>query len=295
MAWGMPYFFIAIAVEGFSTWSIVWLRVVVAVAILLPIAIYRNALRPALRAWPWVLAFAVLEMVGPWFFVAEAGRSLPSSLVGLLIATVPFIAAFVVGIRGDKSAWHPKTLIGLVIGMAGIISLVGIDVLSGVIAIFPVVLVFLAATGYAVAPVIAKERMSDVPTFGVITLAMIFVSIIYTIPGIMYLPADIAAGPTSNQWLAVLALGIVCSALAFVIFFALIKEIGPARATLITYMNLLVAMLLGVVFLQEPITTGIVVGLPLVVVGSYLASQKRVAYVRKKNRVPEEQALPKQL
>jgi drug/metabolite transporter (DMT)-like permease len=295
VAWGMPYFFIAVALHGFSTVSIVWLRVAIAVAILLPLAIRQNALRPALRAWPWVVTFAVLEMVGPWYFITEAERSISSSLVGLLITTVPFIAAFVVGLRGDKSAWHPKTVLGLFIGLAGVISLVGLDVFAGVIALFPVILVLLAALGYAVAPIIANEKMASVPTLGVITLSLIVVMIIYAIPAAFTLPADIAAGPTTNEWLSVVFLGVVCSAVAFVIFFALIKEIGPARATLITYVNLLVAMILGVVFLQEPVTTGIIVGLPLVVVGSYLASQRRVAYVRKKNRAPKEQALPEHL
>jgi drug/metabolite transporter (DMT)-like permease len=295
IAWGMPYFFIAVALHGFSTVSIVWLRVAIAVAILLPLAIRQNVLRPALRAWPWVVAFAVLEMVGPWYFITEAERSISSSLVGLLITTVPFIAAFVVGLRGDRSAWHPKTVLGLFIGLAGVIALVGLDVFAGLIALYPVILVLLAAVGYAVAPIIANEKMSDVPTLGVITLSLIVVVIVYTIPAAFSLPADIAAGPTSNEWLSVLFLGVVCSALAFVMFFALIKEIGPARATLITYVNLLVAMILGVIFLQEPVTTGILVGLPLVVIGSYLASQRRVAYVRKKNRVTEVQALPDRL
>ena len=291
----MPYFFIAVALHGFSTVSIVWLRVAIAVAILLPLAIRQRVLRPALRAWPWVVTFAVLEMVGPWYFITEAERSISSSLVGLLITTVPFIAAFVVGLRGDKSAWHPKTVLGLFIGLAGVIALVGLDVFAGVIALFPVILVLLAAIGYAVAPIIANEKMSDVPTLGVITLSLIVVVIVYAIPAAFTLPADIAAGPTTNEWLSVVFLGVVCSALAFVVFFALIKEIGPARATLITYVNLLVAMVLGIVFLQEPVTTGIVVGLPLVVIGSYLASQRRNAYVRKRNRAPKEQAFPERL
>jgi drug/metabolite transporter (DMT)-like permease len=284
VAWGTPYFFIAIALHGFHTASIVWLRVAVAALVLLPLAIRRGVLKPALKAWPWVLVFAVLEMVGPWYFITEAERSISSSLVGLLITTVPFIAAFVVGLRGDRSAWHPKTVLGLIIGLAGVIALVGLDVFSGEIALGPVILVILAAIGYAVAPIIASEKISDVSTLGVITLSLVMVAIIYAIPAAFTLPADIMAGPTTGEWLSVVYLGVVASAVAFLVFFALIKEIGPARSTLITYLNLLVAMILGVVFLSEPITSGILVGLPLVVIGSYLASQRRVAYIRKKNR-----------
>lgn len=294
----MPYFFIALALDGFHTASLVWIRVLIGLLFLLPVAIKRGALKPALKAWPWVLTFAVLEIVGPWYFIAEAERSISSSLVGLLITSVPFIAAFVIGVSGDRSAWHPKTLLGLFLGLAGVVSLVGIDALSGQIALLPVILVFLAAVGYAVAPIIASKTMADVPTLGVVTLSMAAVVIIYAIPASFTIPGDLAAGPTTTEWISVVVLGVVCSALAFVFFFDLIKEIGPGRATLITYVNLLVAMILGIVFLQEPVTIGTVVGMPLVVLGSYLASQRREAYVRKKNRiapVSEEPILPERL
>jgi drug/metabolite transporter (DMT)-like permease len=292
----MPYFFIAIALQGFDTFSIVWLRVAIGSLVMLPLALRQGALAPALRAWPWVLAFAALEMVGPWWLITESERSISSSLVGLLVTTVPFIAALVIGLRGDRSAWHPKTVLGLLIGFAGVLALVGLDVFSGVVSIVPVAFVLLAAIGYAVAPIIANEKMSDVPTLGVIALSMAFVAVIYAIPAAFTLPADIAAGPTLGQWASVVVLGVVCSAVAFSFFFALIKEIGPQRATLITYVNLLVAMVLGVIFLREPITGGIIAGLPLVVIGSYLASRERTAYVRKRNRAtPVEQALPEHL
>lgn len=298
IAWGMPYFFIALALEGFHTVSLVWIRVTIGMLLLLPVAIKRGALKPALKAWPWVVTFAALEIIGPWYFIAEAERSLSSSLVGLLITSVPFIAAFAIGMSGDRSAWHPKTLLGLFLGLLGVIALVGIDALSGDIALFPVILVFLAAIGYAVAPIIASKTMADVPTLGVVTLSMAVVVVVYAIPAWFTVPQDLIAGPTNTEWLSIIVLGVVCSALAFVFFFDLIKEIGPGRATLITYVNLLVAMILGIVFLREPVTIGTIVGMPLVVLGSYLASQRREVYVRKKNRVvvvDDEPVLPDRL
>jgi len=283
-AWGLPYFFIALAVQDFSTPSVVWLRVALGTLVLLPIAIARNSLRPALRYWPWVLSFAVLEMVGPWWLITEAGRSISSGLSGLLITTVPFITAFIVGILGDRAAWHPKTLIGLVLGFAGVVALIGIDAITTNLPLVPVLMVLGGAVGYAVAPIIASRKMRDVPTLGVITLSMAMVTVIYTPAAAVTLPADIAANPSLTAWLAVAGLGLICSALAFVLFFALIKEIGPARSTLITYVNVAVAMLLGTVFLAEPITIGILVGLPLVVIGSYLAGRERQAYVSRRFR-----------
>lgn len=286
--WGTPYFFIAIAVEHFQTPSIVFLRVLLGAMILLPIAIARGMMRATLKAWPAVLAFAVLEMVGPWFLITEAERTISSSLAGLLITTVPFIAAFLVGLLGDKSAWHPVTVLGLVLGFAGVVSLVGIDVFSGDLVLTPVLMMLAAAVGYAIAPIIANRMPAEVPTLGVIAVSLTMVSFIYVPFAAVSLPQDIAARPSLEAWASVIILGAVCSALAFVIFFALIREVGPARASLITYVNLAVAALLGVVFLGETVTTGILIGLPLVVVGSYLASQARQAYVRKGLRQGQE-------
>jgi drug/metabolite transporter (DMT)-like permease len=282
--WGTPYFFIAIAIEHFQTPSIVFLRVFLGALVLLPIAIKKGMVARTMRAWPWVLAFAVLEMVGPWYLITEAERSVSSSLAGLLITTVPFIAAFLVGLLGDRSAWHPVTILGLVIGFSGVISLVGIDVLSGFILLTPVLMILAAAVGYAVAPIVANRTPGDVPTLGVIAVSLTMVTLIYAPFAAVSLPRDIANGPSLEAWGSVLILGVVCSAVAFVGFFALIREIGPARASLITYVNLAVAMVLGVVFLSEPLTAGMLVGFPLVVVGSYLASRRRQAFVRKSKR-----------
>ena len=285
--WGTPYFFIAIATDFFSTASIVWIRVAIGSLVLLPIAIARGALKPALKAWPYVVLFAVTEMVFPWAFITQAQNTVSSSLAGLLITTVPFIAAFIIGLLGDKSAWHPLTVTGLIIGFSGVTALLGIDAFSGRIEVIPVLMLLGAATGYAIAPILADRKLHDVPTLGVITLSMMVVSVIYAVPAAITLPADIAQGPTPAAWFAVSYLGVVTSALGFIFFFALIKEVGPGRSTLITYVNVVVAILLGVVFLNEPLTLGLIVGFPLVVLGSYLASQRRDAYVRKRDRVKD--------
>ena len=285
--WGTPYFFIAIANDYFSTASIVWIRVAVGSLVLLPLALARGALKPAMKAWPYVALFAVTEMVFPWAFITQAQTSVSSSLAGLLITTVPFIAAFAIGLLGDRSAWHPLTVTGLIIGFSGVAALLGIDAFSGRIEVVPVLMLLGAATGYAIAPIIADRKLHDVPTLGVITLSMMVVTAIYSVPAALSLPADIQAGPTPEAWFAVVYLGLVASALGFIFFFALIKEIGPGRATLITYVNVVVAILLGVVFLGEPLTLGIIVGFPLVVVGSYLASQRRGVYVRKRDRMKD--------
>jgi drug/metabolite transporter (DMT)-like permease len=274
LAWGIPYFFIQIALEDFSSYSIIFIRVLIGAAIMVPLALNSGALKIALKHWKWVLFFAVMEMVIPWWFITEAGKHISSGLTALLIATVPMFGVVVAGLVGDKSIRNPKTLFGVVIGFAGVVALVGIDSLQGAIDPIWVGAVILAAIGYAVAPAVIAYKIGFVPTTGVISLSMVFVAAAYMIPAVTLLPQEIAAAPGLDSWLALLGLGAICSALAFVMFFALIKEIGAARSTLIVYINTLVALLLGVVFLSEPITPGLLIGLPLVLIGSWLAGQK---------------------
>ena len=275
IAWGLPYFFIRIAVEDFSTVTIVFARVVIGGAVLIPLAIHRKALLPAIQQWRWVLAFAAIEMVVPWWLITEAERNISSGLAGLLVATVPFFAILIAYFyQGDKSVKHPKTLMGLVIGFVGVVLLVGIDSLAGHISPIHVLMVIVAAVGYAVAPAIAAQKLNNVETVGVISLSLAMVAVVYAVPALIALPAEIAAVPAIESWIALGVLGVICSAVAFVIFFMLIREIGSARATLITYLNTAVALVLGILFLSEPLTLGIIIGFPLVLIGSYFASKK---------------------
>jgi drug/metabolite transporter (DMT)-like permease len=274
-AWGLPYLFIRIAVEDFSTWTIVFSRVVIGAAVLIPIAMNLKVLRPALKAWRYVLAYAVIEMVLPWFLITEAERVINSGLAGLLVATVPFFG-LVIGIfyQKDKSLKHPKTLAGLAVGFTGVIMLVGIDAFNGHLSLPHVGMLILASIGYAIAPVIVATKIPHVSGVAVNGLAMAIVAIVYAVPALISLPKEIAANPPVESWLSLIGLGVICSAIAFVAFFRLIKEIGSTRSTLVTYMNMAVAVVLGIVLLGEPLTVGILIGMPLVVLGSYFATRK---------------------
>lgn len=288
VAWGIPYFFIRIAVEDFSTYSIVLFRVLIGAAVLIPLALRSGALKLALQNWRWVLFFALLEMVGPWWLITEAERHISSGLTGLLIATVPFFAVVIASFLGDKSVWHPKTIFGLVLGFSGVVALVGIDSFQGLIDPVWVGAVILASMGYALAPAVISHKIGFVPTAGVISLSMVFVGLIYLVPALFAIPAELQAQPRIESWVSIAILGVICSAIAFVIFFALIKEVGSARATLITYLNTLVALLLGIVFLNEPITPGLLIGIPLVLVGSWFAGRRHEVKPRRgANKAPE--------
>lgn len=279
LAWGVPYFFIRIAAEEFSPSMIIFARTILGAIVLIPLAIKRNSLRPALKAWKYVLAFAVIEMVIPWWMLTTAQSGTPvhisSGLAGLLIGTVPFFSLFLgYFYMGDKSVFHPKTIFGLVTGFIGLFLLVGIDAFQGHVDPFWVGVVIIGAIGYAIAPTIVAKHAGKVPSEGVISISMVMVAIVYAIPAFSqpFQPGVVEA--TTDGWIALVVLGVVCSAIAFVVFFALIKEIGSTRATLITYPNTLIAILLGVLFLQEPLTPGMMVGIPLVILGSYFATRK---------------------
>jgi drug/metabolite transporter (DMT)-like permease len=275
LAWGVPYFFLAVAGKDFSTPSIIFSRVVIGAAILVPFAIKRGDFKAALKAWPWVLAFAAIEMIGPWFLLTEAERHVPSGLAGLMIATVPIFGMLIAYFfQGDKSVRHPKTLAGLAIGFAGVVLLVGIDSLTGTFEPIYLLMLVLAALGYAVAPAIANAKLKDVPSAGMMGLCLLMVAAFYAIPALSALPGEFAAGPSAESVWSLVGLGVISSAIAFVLFFDLVKEVGSARATLVTYPNTAWALLLGIVFLHEPITIGLLTGLPLVALGSYLAMRK---------------------
>jgi drug/metabolite transporter (DMT)-like permease len=268
--WGIPYLFIKIAVGELSPVAVAGSRTLLAALVLIPLAARTGALRPAARAWPWVVAFGLLEMAGPWVLLGRAETRVSSGFAGLMIATVPIVGVLVARLRGDRSAFAPVRTLGLATGILGVTFLVGIDSLSGHVDGRSVIELLLVAIGYAVAPVIASTRLADVPSLGVIALSVALVAVLF----LPWTGAELAAGIPSAEVLASLAvLGLVCTALAFVLFFRLIAAVGPVRATVITFLNPAVAVALGIVVLSEPLTAGILVGFPLVLLGAFWATR----------------------
>jgi drug/metabolite transporter (DMT)-like permease len=263
LIWGVPYLFIKIAVEQISPGEIVGLRTLIGGLVLLPLALRGGALRAALRAWPFVLAFGVIEMAIPWLLLGLAEQHVASGFAGLMLATVPIFGTLVAFALGDRTALSRVRVLGLVVGVGGVAALVGLDPLA-------VVELLVIALCYAIGPAIAARKLAHVPSMGVITLSLL-------IAAALYLPVTIhtlgGGLPDAKTIGSVLVLALVCTALAFVVFFKLIAEAGPVRATVITFINPAVAVALGVVVLSEPLTWGIVLGFPLVLLGSYWATR----------------------
>jgi drug/metabolite transporter (DMT)-like permease len=269
--WGIPYLFLKIAVEEISPSVVVLGRVAIGAAILLPIAIKRKVLFIPRKYWPFVLLYTVTELIGPWYFITAAEQKITSGLAGLLVATVPIWAAILASIFGDKTVWHASRLFGLIIGFIGVVAVVGIESLSGRQDIVAIGMVILAAMGYAYAINMITRRIPEVPGLGLNTWAMIITSVVFLPFAMNSWPTE---RPSAEAIGSVVVLGVLCTAVAFILFFRLIAEVGPPRASLVTYLNTAVAVLLGVLILNEPFTLGIAVGLPLVLVGSYFASRK---------------------
>jgi drug/metabolite transporter (DMT)-like permease len=272
--WGVPYLFIKVAVDDFSPAAVVFGRTALAALLLVPIAMARGMLRPLLPHWHWLLAFAAFEVAGPFLLLTYAEQRISSSLTGLLVAAVPLLGLMFGRLMGLADPMDARRLLGLIVGVLGVGVLVGVDLHAD--SWTAVVAVLFAAAGYAVGPIVADQRLAGLPSLGVSAVAMGVTAVAYLPFAVLTRPADLA-GALASSWWAIAVLGIVCSAFAFLVFFALIAEIGPTRATVITYVNPAVALLLGVLVLGEPLTLGLVVGFPLVLLGSALATRRVAA------------------
>lgn len=268
--WGLPYLLIKVSVGELSAPALVLLRCSLAALLLGGWAAARGELLPVLRHWRPVLLFTLLEMTGPWLLIAHAEKTLPSALTGLLVAAVPMVAAVAGQVAGEQDRLDGVRVLGLLVGLAGVGALLGLDVRGG--ALVAVGAMGLVVLGYGTAPLVVTRRLQDVPAIAVNAWALTLTSLVYLPVGARDL---VRTGvPSGRVVLSVLALSLVCTVLALVLFFALIREVGPNRALVITFVNPAVAVALGVTLLGEALTAGMLVGFPLVLLGCALATRR---------------------
>jgi len=240
--------------------------------LLLPIAIFRKQLMPVFRRWKPLLAYTLVEIVLPWFFLSTAEERLPSSTAGLLLAAIPVVGVGVAVVMGRPARLSGGNWLGILLGTLGVAALVGLDVAgSDLIAVAQLGVVVI---GYAFGPAILSRWMGDLPGIGVVAASLALAAVIY-VPVVSILGSWPTVWPSAGVLGSVIALGVVCSALAFLLMFALIAEIGPMRMTTITYVNPAVAIVAGAIVLGEQITVWTIVGFVLVLGGSYLVTRKR--------------------
>lgn len=265
--WGTPYLFIRVAVQELAPASVVFLRTALGAALLLPLVAARGNLRRLLPRWWPILLFTIVELGLPWFLLTDAERRVSSSLAGLVVASVPLVGALLAWLLGGHEPLGRRQVTGLALGLLGVVALLGLDVGAGdpsALAELGVVVVC-----YAVGPRIVARSLSDLPTLEVVAVSVALAAVCYAAPGIAALPATL---PSWKVLGSVAGLGVLCTALAFVLFFELIAEVGPVRATVVAYVNPAVAVAAGVTLLGEPFTAAMAAGFVLVLGGSWLAT-----------------------
>jgi drug/metabolite transporter (DMT)-like permease len=273
VVWGVPYFFIKVAVEaGVPPAFVAWSRVALGAAVLLPLAWRRGALRGLAGRWPAVLAYTACEVAVPFLLIAAGEQHIASSLAAILIASMPLMVALLSVRLSPEDRPTGLRLVGLVIGFGGVVALLGVDVAGRPGELLGAVLVLVATLGYATAPIIVNRRLADLDPLGPIAASLAMATLLLT-PAVLVSPPDEV--PPGDALAALAVLGVVCTALGLVLFFQLIVEAGPSRASVITYVNPLVAVVLGVVVLDERVGAMSVVGLLAILGGSWLSTRGR--------------------
>jgi drug/metabolite transporter (DMT)-like permease len=270
VAWGIPYLLIKVAVDEISPSQLVLARTGLAALILMPIALVRGAVSPLLPRWHWLLLFAAVEVAIPWVLLGSAETRLPSSTTGLLIAAVPLAGLAIAFATGRAERLTPAAWTGLALGIVGVTGLVGLDV--GGSDLGAVGEVGVVVIGYAAGPAILSRALDGLPGIGIMSSALTITALVY-VPVVLIDDGVPGALPSGKVIWSVVTLAAVCTAAAFMLLFALVTEVGPVRATTITYLNPAVAVVAGALVLDEPVTVWTVIGFALVVTGSYLVNR----------------------
>ena len=269
--WGVPYMFMKIAVEELAVPVIVFSRLLIGALVLIPLAFHQKTITAALEYWPYIAFYAVLEMVIPWTLITTAQKDLSSGVVALLVATVPIWATLFAHHTGDSTAAHRTRIFGIALGFIGIAFLVGFESFNDVGNIRALIQVLMASVSYAYAVNMITRKAPGASGIAINGIAMSLSALLFAPFALTHLPKTM---PSTEVVMATIGLGIICTALAFWVFFLVLDEIGPARASLVVYPNTAVAVVLGIFLLDESLTLAIAIGLPMVLLGSYFASRK---------------------
>jgi drug/metabolite transporter (DMT)-like permease len=264
--WGIPYLLIRVAVRQLDPGVLVFGRTLPAALMLLPLIASRGQLPLLRRNFFWIATFAVVELGVPWFLMSTAEKHITSSLTSLLICAVPLFAVVAQRIRRTEDHINARRLVGLAVGALGVAFLVGLDLHGG--SLKWISLMMIVGLGYTIGPIILVTKLAHVPGPVVVAGATSFIALCWVPWSIVHWPQHISG----ETWSCVAVLSVVCTAGAILTFFELVKEVGSTRSVVVTYFNTAIAVVLGIAILNEPLTAGIMVGFPLVLVGCILAT-----------------------
>ena len=267
--WGIPYFLIKVAVKHDSPAFVAWARIVLGALVLVPVAWRVGAFRGVREHWKVVVAFAVIEISIPFTAIPVGERYISSSLSAILVAAVPLTIA-VMSIRFNPSERVTGSrLAGLFVGLAGVVALVGIDVAGRPRELIGVACMLVATVGYAAGPMLIRTRMSHLHPLGPVAASLGISALLLAPTGLIFAPSSV---PQGQVIASIAVLGVACTAIALATMFFLVAQVGPSRASVITYVNPIIAVALGVAFLGESLGAASVAGLLLILAGSWLAT-----------------------
>ena len=270
----MPYLFIKVAVDdGVHPITLAWVRIVLGACVLLGLAWRAGSLSALRGRWRWLVAFGIAEIAVPFPLIAAGEQHVASSLAAIIVAAAPLFVALL-ALRFDASERVTGgRLVGLFVGLTGVVALVGIDVAGRTDELLGALAVLGAAFGYAIGPMVLKRHLADLDPRASMGAGLLVAGVVLTPGAVATAPSSL---PSVSAMLALVVLGLFCTAAAFVFYGALVAEAGPGRALVITYVAPVVALALGVAVLGEHVGAGAVVGLLLILAGSWLSTDGRL-------------------
>jgi drug/metabolite transporter (DMT)-like permease len=267
--WGIPYFFIKLALADVSPFCVAWSRITLGALVLIPVAWHRGALRPAPRHRWAILAFAITELVIPFSLIAIAERSLSSSITGVLVATVPLTVVIIAPLFGVREPLGFRRLLGLLLGLIGVVALLGFDTIADPSQWLAVAGLLIAVLGYAVGPLVVQRHLAGVDEIGAVGISLGVASVILLPFAAATLPHHL---PSTLSLSSIAILGLISTASAMLLYFHVIHAAGAARASVVAYVSPAIAALLGVLVLHEHFGVSMAAGLMLILLGSALGS-----------------------
>lgn len=268
--WGLPYFFIRLAVEEVSPFVVAWSRITLAALVLLPIAWRRGALRSLGAHIGPICAFSVSEFIIPFSAISVGEQWISSSVAGILISGVPLTVVLISPAFGVRERLRPARMLGLAIGLVGVVALLGLGTISGPLGWAGAACLLIATVGYAIGPLIIQRYLRELDSLGPIAASLGLASAVLLLPAAATFPHRL---PSELALSSIAVLGLLCTAVAMFLMFYVVGNAGAARASIVTYINPAVATLLGVGFLHERLGVGGMVGFALILLGSWLAAR----------------------
>ncbi len=271
--WGASYMLIKIGIRDLSPAMVAWSRIALAAMILVALAAARGALGGFRRQAPMLALLASVQVAGPFLLIAAGEQEISSSLAGILVTSTPLFTALLAIWFDQEERSQGLRLVGVLLGAAGVGVLLGVDLAGSGGELLGGLAVVLAGLGYAIGSFMVKHRVIEGPEIGVAAWVMIASTVLLAPLAVVGFPTSL---PGLGPVLAVFALGVLGTGIAFVILYHLIATVGPARTWIVTYLAPGFAVVYGTVLLDEAISIATIAGLVLILAGSWLAAEGRL-------------------